>query len=249
MLRLSQGHLNLLAQCPPKFARTYLGQTGSLPDPELEEHQVWGKRFHLLMQQRDLGLPIDSLLAENNELDSSIRALIQAAPELFRVNHDNYFREAEYSLTLSHGDYLLTAIYDLLVAGADAAQIVDWKTYPLPQDKARIGLNWQTRLYLYLLAETSEYEPEQISMTYWFVKLPQQPKSHTFSYSSRQHEKTKADLQKLIRNLDDWRQDASEFACRQNCEAKCLYYSEIKGSKRQDSGIMTSLDTIVEVPI
>ena len=46
----------------------------------------WGSRFHLLMQQRELTLPIESLLATDSELDSSLKALIQAAPELLEQN-------------------------------------------------------------------------------------------------------------------------------------------------------------------
>lgn len=250
MLRLSQGHLNLLAQCPPKFARTYMGKTSSLPNPELEDRQTWGKQFHLLMQQRELGLPIESLLAENNELDSSLKALVSAAPELFQANSDS-FREAEHVLTLAHGHYLLTVIYDLLVAESDRAQIIDWKTYPLPQDRAKIAHNWQTRLYLYLLAETSEYEPEQISMTYWFVKLPHQPESHTFSYSSGQHQKTAQDLQGLLDKLDSWLHEADGFPCLVNCKTQCPYSEELalaKVNSDRDS-LVEQIESIPEVII
>ena len=202
MLRLSQGHLNLLEICPPKFERLFLRQANSLPNPEIEDKQVWGSRFHLLMQQRELGLPIASLLKEETELNRSLKALIQAAPELF-INDLSHVREAEHSRTLSFGNYLLTVIYDLLIAEENQAKIIDWKTYLQPQNKNKLARNWQTRLYLYVLAETSEYLPEQISMTYWFVKLPKKPKSHTFTYDRKKHQKTKQDLQGLLTNLDN----------------------------------------------
>jgi ATP-dependent exoDNAse (exonuclease V) beta subunit len=59
---------------------------------------------------------------------------------------------------------LLTVIYDLLIEAEDNAQILDWKTYPQPKEQNRLAKDWQTRLYLYVLAETSDYLPEQISM-------------------------------------------------------------------------------------
>jgi len=62
LLRLSQGHLNLLETCPRKFQHTYLEQLNSPANPEHEERQTLGSRFHLLMQQREMGLPINSFL-------------------------------------------------------------------------------------------------------------------------------------------------------------------------------------------
>ena len=236
MLRLSQGHLNLLETCPPKFQQSYLREANSLPNPEIEDKQVWGSRFHLLMQQRELGLPIASLLQEETELDRSLKALIEAAPELL-INHHSGIREAEHSRTLSFGNYLLTVVYDLLIAEKNRAKIIDWKTYLQPQHKNKLARNWQTRLYLYVLAETSDYLPEQISMTYWFVKLPKKPKSHSFTYSQKKHQKTKQDLHNLLTNLDKWLQqnDLKSFPHHDECESNCPYYQELLYTKTSEA--------------
>ncbi|MEY3333388.1 MAG: hypothetical protein RLZZ176_1688 [Cyanobacteriota bacterium] len=61
ILRLSQGHLNLLATCPRKFQHSYLEQLNTPPDPKHEKYQILGSRFHLLMQQREMGLAIAKL--------------------------------------------------------------------------------------------------------------------------------------------------------------------------------------------
>ena len=259
MLRLSQGHLNLLEICPPKFRQSYLTQASSLPNPETEDKQTWGKRFHLLMQQRELGLPIDSLLQEETELDRSLKALIQAAPELLNQNN-NQKRAAEHSLTISFGNYLLTVIYDLLIAEEDRAKIIDWKTYLKPQNRQQLARNWQTRLYLYVLAETSEYSPEQISMTYWFVKLPTKPQSHTFYYSDRLHQQTKQDLIELLTNLDRWLQDdkSDSFPHHNSCESNCPYHQELlvkninqaKNNNVSDPNqLQNDIKNIAEIPI
>jgi len=57
--------------------------------------------------------------------------------------------------------------------------------------------------------ETSDYLPEEVSMTYWFVKPlgNQAPQSLTIPYSQKQHEETKADLKQILHNLTQWLED------------------------------------------
>ena len=171
ILRLSQGHLNLLATCPRKCQHSYLEQLDTPIDPKHEEYQTLGSRFHLLMQQREIGLPIDNLLQANTQLQNWMTEFTNIAPEIFTTNTDNQtFRESEHYRTLQIGNYLLTVIYDLLIANQDQAEILDWKTHPQPPKPKILAQNWQTRLYLYVMAETSNYLLENISMTYWFVQ-------------------------------------------------------------------------------
>ncbi len=249
LMRLSQGHLNLLEMCPPKFKQIYLDNVPSFSDPELEEKFHWGSQFHLLMQQRELGLPIESLLREEQELNHSIKALIQAAPDILEQDEPNSWREAEHSRTLVFGNYLLTVVYDLLIANNNQAQIIDWKTYLQPPNNNKLVHNWQTRLYQYVLAETSEYLPEQISMTYWFVKLPQKPKNYTITYSSKQHNKTKKDLTSLLNNLDQWL-TTSDFPHRPNCETSCHFRQDFLSSPEnslKDNTSYTELQSIEDI--
>ena len=252
LIRLSQGHLNLLATCPPKFQQIYLEQLYSPPSPEQQEKQTWGTRFHLLMQQRELGLPLEPLLAEEPELHNSLAALIQAAPEILQTtSKDN--REAEHSRILIFNNYLLTVIYDLLIFGESQAKILDWKTYLKPQKKKYLAENWQTRLYLYVLAETSHYLPEQISFTYWFVKLPHQPQSLTFTYNSQQHQQTKQDLKDLLDRLDIWldnyHSSGISFPHRADCELNCPYYRFFLKDRESQSKIPKSITEIEEISI
>jgi hypothetical protein len=205
LLRLSQGQLNLLERCPRQFQHTYLEQLNSPANPEHEEKQTLGSRFHLLMQQREMGLPINSLLQADTQLQSWISAFANAAPEILTSATDNQtFRESEHYRTLQVQNYLLTVIYDLLIADHQQAQILDWKTYPKPPDKRNLAQNWQTLLYLYVLAETSEYLPENISMTYWFVQTEGRPQNIKFTYSNRQHQQTAKKLNLLLNNLTTW---------------------------------------------
>ena len=206
LTRLSQGQLNILANCPRKFQHIYFEQLGTPITPEQQEHLLWGSRFHLLMQQRELGLPVESLLEEDAQLQHWVTALVNAAPEVFTKDYQT-FRESEHCRTLNFKGYLLTVIYDLLIEDEQTAQILDWKTYSQPQNRHWLSQDWQTRLYLYVLAETSDYLPEQISMTYWFVKSQPRPQSLKFSYDRGQHQKIQQDLSKLLNQLTRWLTD------------------------------------------
>lgn len=208
ILRLSQGHLNLLATCPRKFQHSYLEQLYTPIDPKHEEYQTLGSRFHLLMQQREIGLPIDNLLQANTQLQNWMTEFTNIAPEIFTTNTDNQtFRESEHYRTLQIGNYLLTVIYDLLIANQDQAEILDWKTHPQPPKPKILAQNWQTRLYLYVMAETSNYLLENISMTYWFVQSKEQTKNIKFSYNEHEHQKTTDELHQLLNNLTKWVED------------------------------------------
>jgi hypothetical protein len=253
-LRISQGQLNLLETCPPKFKQVYLEQLTSPPTPEQIEKQHWGSQFHLLMQQRELGLPITSLLDEDDSLKHSLTALVNEATEILTPNYIS-LREAEHSRSLPFRNYLLNVVYDLLIMDQERAQIIDWKTYLQPENKQKLAKNWQTRLYLYVLAETSDYLPEQISMTYWFVKLPHQPQHLTFSYSSYHHQQTQEDLTRLLnqleRNLELYYNGQSCFEHLNNCEQNCPYYNTFLGNNQdhQEPDWQVSLDDIEEISL
>ncbi len=208
LLRLSQGQLNLLERCPRQFQHTYLEQLYSPTEPEHEEHQTLGSRFHLLMQQQEIGLPIDGFLQTDAQLQSWMTGFANVAPDILTpISNSQTFRESEHYRTLQVQNYLLTVVYDLLIADNQQAQIFDWKTYPKLPNKRKLEQNWQTRLYLYVLAETSDYLPENISMTYWFVQSKGQPQSIKFSYNYIQHEKTTKKLKQLLTKLSHWLED------------------------------------------
>ena len=251
-LRLSQAHLNLLTICPPKFQQVYVDCLGSLPDPERQDSIQWGSKFHLLMQQRELALPIEPLLATDTELDRSLKALIQAVPELLN-RESNVWREAEHSRTFVMGSFLFTVAYDLIIARRDRATIFDWKTYRQPPKSKNLETNWQTRLYLYVLAETSEYEPKQIQMTYWFVKSGE-PSSVTIDYSQSKHQQAERELTDLLANLKTWLQNYQQFQIdfphHSNCE-NCPFYQDFIAPNEvaRQQELLASIDDIEEVSI
>ncbi|BAZ13445.1 hypothetical protein NIES4071_52840 [Calothrix sp. NIES-4071] len=211
LMRLSFGQLNTLQKCPRLFQHTYLEQLYSPTDPDHDEKLMLGSRFHLLMQQRAMGLSIDNFLETDAKLRGWIDGLKNAAPEILDIlektkekTNSDTFHESEHYRTVQLQDYLLVTIYDLLIADNVQAQILDWKTYPKPQNQKFLEQNWQTRLYLFVLAETSVYIPENISMTYWFVQPEDKPQSLKFKYSRATHEQTKHKLNQLLTQLTQY---------------------------------------------
>lgn len=252
LIRLSQSHLNLLSICPPKFQQACLESMGSLPDPKQEESMKWGNRFHLLMQQRQLALPIASLLESDLELDRSITALIDAVPQILSSEEDPW-RDAEHCRTFRTGKFLLTVIYDLLIAEKERATIFDWKSYRQPPRRDKLAHDWQTRLYLYVLAKTSDYAPEQIKMIYWFVKSGK-PQNIIFNYSQLQHQQTEQDLAELLTNLEVWWQNYQncevDFPHRTNCQDNCPYRHLLAEESKDDhQEWIGSINEIEEISI
>lgn len=198
---LSQGHLQLLSSCPRKFQHVYLEQLGLSPQhPEQQSRQELGTRFHQLMQQRELGLPIDNFWQTDPQLNRWFTAFMCAPPPLLEG-----LRQSEHRRTLLFENYLLVAVYDLLVEADQRAQILDWKTYSRPQNPAWLRQNWQSRLYPFILVESSDYQPEQVSLTYWFAEAPENAEhSLTLPYGPAWHEQTRQELTLLLSQLNQW---------------------------------------------
>ncbi len=236
MISLSQGHLTVLDACDRKYQYIFID---ALFGPSTYDQQAttqWGSQFHLMMQQRALDLPVEVMAGANIEMSDSLMALAEAAPEVFAhlpvtsgVAPDEAFSQSEHRRTLAFNGYLLTVIYDLVVQLPDQGQIFDWKTHQRPPRKEWLKDDWQTRLYLYVLCETTDLRPEQLSMTYWFVRLgalPDDPGSESlpvkqdsserqptfcrFDYSEGQHRKTHQDLQRLTDRLTALRELAEQ---------------------------------------
>ncbi|NJM48794.1 MAG: PD-(D/E)XK nuclease family protein [Alkalinema sp. RU_4_3] len=56
MMRLAQGALKLLSECPRRFQYVVVEQGGAMTSPELQQRLDWGKQFHQLVEQWELGL-------------------------------------------------------------------------------------------------------------------------------------------------------------------------------------------------
>jgi hypothetical protein len=259
VLRLSQGQLTLLDYCPRRFQHAILESLAVPPSPSLLAARQWGDRFHLLMQQREMGLPIDPVLQHDAELQACLAQLQATAPQLFDTSGE-IFRQSEHERSLVFNGYWFTVVYDLLRQWPDQAEIIDWKTYLQPRDRTFLQRDWQTRLYLYVLVETTSYAADQVAMVYWFVRAktaddhPQAPQQVRMAYSATAHEQTRQQLEHLTNQLTTFLDAGEPFPqvpiSSGKCDA-CPFAIRCQRGADQDAPIanLPPLDLIEEVSI
>ncbi len=222
-MRLSQGHLKQLATCPRQFQHIYLDQFA--PPTAIADlaRMAEGSQFHLLLQQQSLGLPIAPMLEQDARLQRWFAQFEASAAQMQSVGVEPalepvLWQQSEQAQTLAFGDHILTVVYDRIMLGQTQGQIFDWKTYPKPPQVKWLQQDWQTKLYLYVLKETSQLAPKNLSMTYWFFPAdptPIETASPTpasptpaepvrLRYSQEQHAATQLELTELSDRLTTW---------------------------------------------
>ncbi|MGK7892062.1 MAG: PD-(D/E)XK nuclease family protein [Leptolyngbyaceae cyanobacterium] len=228
--QISQSHLTLLDYCPRKFQHLYLEQLGSPASLQEQAALQRGSDLHHLMQQQELQLllRVDPLPSswppETVRLYQMAHRLATAIPS---PNAATRFRQSEYRVHYELEGMLLTVVYDLLVLTETHAYIFDWKTYSRPPKQADLAAQWQTKLYPFVLAATSDYAPADITLSYWFVKPPVQqtdgameetwettleetdlqPACLQFEYGDRLHDQIHHTLGQTISRLKQWLAD------------------------------------------
>ncbi len=257
MLRLSQGLLSLLESCPRKFQYSILEQLAPPPAESLQNSLDWGNRFHLLMQQAQLQLPLGPLLNGQAAMRQAFEALHQANPQLLTPSPSAQY-DSEHLRSFSLGGHSFTVIYDLLIREANQAQILDWKTYPKPIKAQTLAKDWQTKLYCFGLVATSHYEPDQVSMTYWFVRGKDnnsQPESLPIRYSQQKHEQIAAEILEKTNQLNLWMEQYQEgqalpqIQLGKTCD-RCNFFNRCRGQIGQTKAeFSVDLEAIAEVSL
>ncbi len=191
-MHISQAQLRHLRDCPRQFQYRYLDRC---PLPESAPQQL-GREFHRLLQQHLLGLDIQPLLAAQPILQQWFQAFQSDPPPMIAGS-----RHTEHCRSAALMGFTLVGVYDLVIFGGSSAQIIDWKTYPQPPAQNTLAQHWQTRLYCYLLAATSSYQPEQIAMTYWFAQGERGAKAYTVHYTRQQHQQVEQELTQQLQQL------------------------------------------------
>ena len=210
---ISQGHLNTWEICQRRYQYKYLEEL-SLPETNSNQEKLrLGSNFHLLMQQKELGLDVVALASSDPALEKWLTAFENKPPDMLdgdRLCEHRRTLEITSEISLHNsgnsdrgqGDFvlptLITVIYDFLILGDRQGQILDWKTHQVPIKQDVLQDSWQTRLYLYVLAKTTNYVPEQLSMTYWFANTAQ---SVIIPYSQVEYDRTEIKLQQILRDM------------------------------------------------
>jgi hypothetical protein len=212
-LLLSRPKLTAFLDCPRRFQLRSLKHLPwpNLPDnTQSAETMLRGQQFHLLLEQYFLGLniPLSSIG------DEAVANWFQTFKQHNPVRPNGRYLP-EHRLTVPIGNHLLLGRFDLLVVGEQDgttfAHIYDWKTGKARGEGA-LRQDWQTRLYLALLAEGGSalwgvrfsngrsLQPEAITMTYWYAAEPDTPRH--MSYSQAEHERNWAEIQAIVAQID-----------------------------------------------
>lgn len=261
--QLSQGHLQTLRVCPRKFQHLYLDHYAlpSLPQqPQQMDRQRLGTDFHRLMHQESLGLDIAPLVAADGDIERWYQTFQASPPPMIAG-----MSESEHCRSFALGAFTLVGIYDRVIFGPTQAQIIDWKTYARPPEKKHLSQHWQTQLYPFLLAATSDYAPENIRMTYWFAEGTEPPQSISFSYGTEAHHQICDRLGKQLTRLQTWldryEQDPGNHPLPQVPEemGRCPSCAFVHRCHRLDpgaeflnldiAGLLGAIATIPELPI
>ncbi len=246
--QFSQNNLQDFVDCRRRFQLRYLIQ---LAWPAVESEPVLARErfiqqgawFHRLVQQHQLGLPVERLTAliHDEDLARWWDHYLHAIPALIGAGGQRY---PESSLTAPLAGYRLAARYDLVVVESGGRLLIlDWKTNHKRPRNEFLAERIQTRLYPYLLVRAGgllwnkctagkDFEhgvgeaviaPEQVEMIYWFADYPDQPLH--LHYTQAQFETDEAYLAGLINQiarLNDLEFDLTTIPTR--C-AYCVYRS------------------------
>ncbi len=191
-LLFSQSNLQDYVNCHYQF---YLRHIQKLSWPalltddalEAEKHMHSGARFHALVQQYFLGLPIESLdqVAEadpNEQFQTWWRNFKQSIPP--KIKGETF---PELTLITKLNGHRLIVKYDLVIVEKDQLTIYDWKTTQRLPKPASLNTRIQSRIYPFVLAREASainngsLQPGQIKMVYWQAQFPGQ--THTIAYN------------------------------------------------------------------
>ncbi len=209
LLSLSRSKLETFLVCQRRFQLRYLRQLPWPPLPLDEgsaEVLARGQQFHQLLERHFLGLSVEPGLIGDERVRHWWGAFQRSG-----LTFPEGRPLPELRLTIPVGAHLLNGRFDLIILGTASnrpfAHIFDWKTGHL-RSVPDLRREWQTRLYLAMLAEggqalvanTLPVPPENITLTYWYVREPDAPR--TIAYDTTQHQQNWAEIEALVGQID-----------------------------------------------
>lgn len=204
-IALSRFKLITFLACQKRFQLRFLERLAWPLEPlgeSVEVSMARGQAFHQLLERHFLGLPVNVAALADGRLRQWWYAFQQSG---LQFPNGRILTELDLTTPLVQdetGGFLLNGRFDLLIVGENDtpfAHLYDWKTGQ-PRSASELRHDWQTRLYLAMLAESGSailsqvpIQPEQIAITYWYVSEPDEPR--TIHYGQAQHE---ANWQEII---------------------------------------------------
>jgi len=203
-MRLSKNAAELARALPRQFQHTYLDQLSSPASPEQQERQTWkplspaDARTGLANRVPcSAGYPVAKLDDSLCQCSTWFWPLTQIAniPRKWTLLHK--FRIICWRLFMICWLQIIGKPKSRLENLSQTSKPVLVRT-ELADTSLSLCVGWN-----------SDYQPEQISMTYWFVQSLDQPQSLKFTYNT-QHHQTGQKLHRLLSHLTDWLQRYQE---------------------------------------
>jgi hypothetical protein len=234
--QFSQSNLQDFVDCRRRFQLKHLlhlAWPAIEAEPVLENERLieLGSRFHHLLHQFTLGIPVSELkfTQQDEELAlwwENFQTAIEENGSIHNAWLPTTLRYPEITLSGRLGDVRIVAKIDLLAVHSDGSiQIFDWKTAHRAPRRAWLSERMQTKVYPYLLLQTGAFlnhghpiAPDQIEMIYWYPSMPDAPVR--FPYSQKQYQTDETYLQSLLETL--LRLNESEFV-KTNDEQLCKF--------------------------
>ncbi|MEN4041004.1 MAG: PD-(D/E)XK nuclease family protein [Anaerolineaceae bacterium] len=207
----TQSNLQDYIACPRRFELRYMDQrrwpaVQSEPALEQEKQMLLGQRFHQMVHQYCLSIPVNpaAIAQQDNDLAFWWQQFIQYNPFAGLPAA----RYPEHTLSAHLAGFRLVAKYDLLaIDPGKSIVIVDWKT-GAPSPANRLKQRVQSHLYPYLVVEACAYlnggipvQPEQVQMMYWFALQPDSPV--VFPYHQQSYTADRQFFSNLIREINE----------------------------------------------
>ena len=167
MLQLNLELLKLLSTDTQKFQQSLRGDRFHLNLSKSCQTQKDNERLQLLVQQLLLGLPGEPLLQIYPVQANWIN---QLQPIITTPNEEKQLNIVYQKLIQN---ILVFTCFDLLVAGYDKINAINWLTRNNSWDADRLRNSWNTQLSLFLLPENEKVLPENLSITYCFLNCKQ----------------------------------------------------------------------------
>jgi len=239
--QFNQSNLQDFVDCRRRFQLKHLlhlAWPAVEAEPVLENERLieLGSRFHHLVHQYLLGIPLSELKIPEQEEELALwwqhfQSAIADGGELHNAWLPSTNRYPEITLAGRLGDIRLVAKVDLIAVYSDGTiQIFDWKTTQHVPRRAWLTERLQSKVYPYLLTKAGAFlnkeqpiSPDQVEMIYWYPAVPDT--LMRIPYSQKQYQADSTYLHSLLDTLLHLKEDEFPMTSdEQHCKF-CVYRS------------------------
>lgn len=195
MLQINAKMLELLEKDFQEFQRCLSGQRLLFsPFKALKTHNN-NEKLSLVMQQIMMGLPVEIILQSYPDLTYWVNQLLPIVNAPFDERQTNVTKQKFFR------DVLLSVQYNLIILNSEKAIVVNWSIKESIPQADEVKRSWETQAQLFLLAETENLEPNNISIINYFFNSNNSFTSYQHRYCQKQYESFKQKLEETLGKL------------------------------------------------